>query len=304
MRLSIQTGACDREIGMKKTASIIKEAGFEAVDWNFDIFTDIDRFREPDYVSILEKPQAEINAFFDDDIKTIREAGLDFAQSHSPFPAYLSGDESTLDRMIPVYEASLRLCAYAGCPATVIHGIAFKRDRGETKEHIDAMNEKLYTSLIPAAKETGVTVLLENLFFSRKGLRFNGHCADPRDAAAFIDHLNSIAGEECFGLCYDTGHGFLTKHDAYDYITTLGSRIKALHIHDNGGLEDDHLAPYAGKFFWDEFIAALRDIRYAGDLNFETFAQYSHGRVPERLIPAWFNYIRAVGEYFRNEIQK
>lgn len=304
MRLSIQTGACDREIGMEKTASLIRGAGFEAVDWNFDVFAEIGDFKDPAYVSVLEKPQPEINEFFDADIGAIKAAGLSFAQSHSPFPAYLSPDESTLDRMIPIYEASLRLCAYAGCPSTVIHGIAFNRDQNETKAHIDAMNEKLYTSLIPAAKETGVTILLENLFTSRRGLRFDGHCARPREAAEYIDHLNALAGAECFGLCYDTGHGFLIKQDMYDYITTLGSRIKALHIHDNGGLEDDHLAPYTGKIFWQEFIAALRDVRYSGDLNFETFAQYRLRRVPEALIPAWFTYIRSVGEYFRNEILK
>jgi sugar phosphate isomerase/epimerase len=52
-------------------------------------------------------------------------------------------------------------------------------------------------------------------------------------------------------------------------VRSLGSRLKALHIHDNGGIYDDHTAPGFGNVKFNEFCTALKEIGYDGDFVYE-----------------------------------
>ncbi|HBG76766.1 MAG TPA: hypothetical protein DDW86_07395, partial [Clostridiales bacterium] len=49
----------------------------------------------------------------------------------------------------------------------------------------------------------------------------------------------------------------------------LGSRLKVLHVQDSDGKTDQHTAPFYGNIDWDQLLAGLRDIGYAGELTFE-----------------------------------
>jgi hypothetical protein len=72
--------------------------------------------------------------------------------------------------------------------------------------------------------------------------------------------------------------------------------------------EDLHQIPYTQKdrsghglvADWDGFMAALREIGYAGTLNFETYA--SLNGVPDELISAMLRLTAAIGEYFAKKI--
>lgn len=304
LQLCVQTADIALEHSMQYACDLIKAAGFEALDWNFDHDAHPGCFDDPDYVSILEKPWEEIERHYEADVNVMKASGLAIGQSHAPFPATVCARRDYLERMIPIFENSLRLCAYAGCPATVIHGLAVNKRDGSTQAEIDELNTRLYTALIPAAKETGVTVLLEDLFGDYRGQIYQGHCANPHEAADFIDRLNDEAGFEAFGLCFDVGHLFLYGGDMLEYLRVMGPRIKALHIHDNMGQRDDHRAPYTGIINWPDFIQGLRDISYRGNLSFETFAQTRAEQIPAELIPAWLELIAKEGAYFRNEILK
>ena len=88
-----------------------------------------------------------------------------------------------------------------------------------------------------------------------------------------IDELNEKAGREAFGFCLDTGHMLLVGKRFETFVPILGSRLKTLHLHDNDGVLDRHLAPFAGQLNWEDFINSMRDVGYKGDLSFETCAQ-------------------------------
>jgi sugar phosphate isomerase/epimerase len=73
-----------------------------------------------------------------------------------------------------------------------------------------------------------------------------------------------------FGICLDTGHLMLAKGDCAEFIRKTGSNLKALHIADNMGVNDDHILPYSGGIVpWEEVIFALKEINYQGVFNFE-----------------------------------
>ena len=96
----------------------------------------------------------------------------------------------------------------------------------------------------------------------------------------------------------DTGHLNILGKNQEEYILALGSRIKAVHLHDNWGDDDRHLAPYAGNIRWREVIGALGKAGYQGDLNFETHQQVSLSRVDREMVPVWLQTIRETGRVF------
>ena len=73
------------------------------------------------------------------------------------------------------------------------------------------------------------------------------------------------------GVCLDTGHLNLTDEDQPDFIRCCGPRLRALHLAENAGENDDHTAPYArgGCVPWLAVAAALRETDYQGLYNFE-----------------------------------
>lgn len=304
MKISVQTGGVTDRFGIEQGYAMIRAAGFDAVDWNLDDHLEARDIYNGTYRgNVYEKPMDEILEFFAFEIAQQRKNELTVTQAHAPFPAFLAKEPELLDYMISVYEACIHVCKAAGCRNLVIHGIS--PDRNNTDEQIRQMNWMLYTSLISALCQTGVTVCLENLFTrgsSGRGADFGpGHCADAQEAAKLIDRLNEVTGQECFGLCLDTGHLNLLHIDPQLYVATLGKRIKALHIHDNNGLNDQHLAPYNGNICWKNYLSALRDSGYRGDLSFETYAQV-HYIDEDALIPSQLQAICAAGKVFRSRI--
>ena len=309
MKISIQSSWTTTQHGLKKTYELYRQVGFEAIDWNIDVALLDNVIKSGEYreKSVFAKSMEDIRAYFAEELSEIRRNGLEITQAHAPFPAYLPNDPELLDFMIEVYKKCILFCDEVGCKNLVIHGICYaKSDRDHTLEDIDAMNWKMYTSLIPVLKKTNVTVCMENLFTFHENLRgkivYAGHCSNPHEAIAWIDGLNEVAGKECFGLCLDTGHLHLVKQDERVYIPILGKRIKALHIHDNDGVGDRHIAPYNGSIIWKDFYESLAAIGYEGDLNFETLHQTNQLMIPDELLLEELKTIYQTGVFFREKI--
>lgn len=294
-------GICDEDF--EKTCQLIRQAGFTAIDWNIDHALSGDVIRSLDYQGkcIFEQPLDAVIDYFTPQLNTLRANGLTISQAHAPFPAYIPGHPEVLEYMIGIYKRAIELCDYAGCKNLIIHGISL--EKVGTPESVEALNWHLYESLIPTLQACSVTVCLENLF-GWDTLAVEGVCSDPHEAVRYIDTLNEKAGREAFGLCLDTGHLQLLGKDFRSYIPILGKRIKALHIHDNDGRIDRHLAPMTGKINWTRVCDSLRTIDYNGDLSFETFQQTIVARkFDESLVLPWLILIRHIGECFRKHIQ-
>jgi sugar phosphate isomerase/epimerase len=94
------------------------------------------------------------------------------------------------------------------------------------------------------AHPLGVRLLIENLL---------SEPTTPERLGTILElgHLNNV------GICLDLGHAHITVGvDAA--IATLGSRIAALHVHDNHAAKDEHLWPGDGTIDWPAAIAVLK----------------------------------------------
>ena len=164
------------------------------------------------------------------------------------------------------------------------------------------MNFERYSRLIPQARTYGVRICLENMFIRHRGRIYSGCCGNAEEACRYVDELNRIAGTECFGFCLDTGHLLLGGQTVRQAMNRLGKRICAFHVHDNNGMEDQHLAPYLGVMDWDGFVQGLADIGYDRTMCFETFKSWNN--VDPCLRKPMLQYIYQAGKTFAEKAEK
>jgi len=306
MQISMMTGGLASRVGEERCYEAIRKAGFTAIDWNIERNLPSPAIKELKYrgISVFERSFEEVLAHHEKELAIIRKNGLTITQAHAPFPAYLPGHPELLDFMIGVYKNCIRLCDYAGCKNLIVHGISLmESDTGNTPETIEAMNWRLYESLIPTLQECDVVVCLENLF-SRRPALLEGVCSDAHEAVRYIDTLNEKAGKEAFGFCLDTGHLQVLNKNIRTFIPVLGHRIKALHLHDNDGVGDLHMLPLTGTVNWQVLCDSLRDIGYRGDLSFETHSQNKAAMAfDEELLLPFLELTRKIGESIAKKLQ-
>jgi sugar phosphate isomerase/epimerase len=75
--------------------------------------------------------------------------------------------------------------------------------------------------------------------------------------------------ERMFGVCLDVNH-LMGRYAALPHVVrALGARLFTLHLSDYDGVDEKHWMPGRGVIDWPGFMAALREIDYAGPLNYE-----------------------------------
>lgn len=289
-----------------ESIKFIKDCGFEAIDYGINGLFD-STFDEENLTSFFDKSLEELYAYFQPVKDALNKYDIAISQTHGIFKLHYPGEDARNDYLIEVTEKMIAINKYLGSPAIVIHPwIGSDVHKSEEKK----TNLMIYRRLIPAAKKYGVMICLENIN-QKSGLEcYEGGCSDAYEACEYVDTLNAEVGADVFGFCLDTGHVKITGRNLYQFITTLGSRIKLLHIHDNDGRSDSHMIPYTQvdqsgfrtSTDWESFIQAIREIRYEGAISFES----SRGiRIPPiELRKAVLRFLCEIGRCFRQRIEE
>jgi len=168
------------------------------------------------------------------------------------------------------------------------------------------VNHNFYMELADKAKECGVQILLKNRYRRIGGHLVRGICAEPSAAAQWVDRLNAEAGEEVFGFCIDSGVCSLCGNDIHEFITVLGSRIKAVILRDCDGKRDSVMLPFtcvqggSVQTDWMGLIRGLRDIEFDGELIIDFSG--TAGAFSPLLHPTVFRLAKEVGDFFKWQI--
>ncbi len=256
MVLTTMTWQLVRKLGDMKAVELIKKAGFDCIDHSFFEWEQNGVF-EPNYIERAKKLRAKAD-----------ELNIPFVQAHAPFGLLpdKSEEESyrfTVDTTIKCLEC----CQILGVKIMVVHPI-HNRCYYENIEYFKELNMKFYRELIPYCEKYGVKVACENMYQRNphSNQTMPATCSYPEEFSDYIDTLNS----EWIVGCLDLGHCGLTHTDAALCLRKMGSRIQALHIHDNDYLVDLHTIPYNfGKMDWEEITKALAETNYSGSFTFE-----------------------------------
>ena len=57
-------------------------------------------------------------------------------------------------------------------------------------------------------------------------------------------------------FCFDVGHAHIEDGVELSF-ETMRDLVAAIHVHDNHGEKDEHLAPYSGNIDWDAALGAI-----------------------------------------------
>ena len=309
MKISIQTANVLDVVGIDEGFAMLKKAGAEAVDLALDIGMSWDELKQCRRCGLFA---TETSAWdYAKEVKAAAEKyGIEIGQCHAPAPSYFPHTdmyphaEEATKMMWEIIAESIRICRYVGCSHIVVHPCCDGSARypSLTKEEDYKWNIAFYSYLIPTLKETGVTCCLENMYCQDWGTKktYLSACSDMNETLRYLDELNGIAGEKLFAFCLDIGHCLLLGIDPCDALVKLGDKVELLHIHDNDGFGDLHIAPYLGVCNWERFLKGLHAIGYKGNLSFETAA--INRKFPKEVLPEVLGLIAGTGRYFRDRL--
>ena len=183
-----------------------------------------------------------------------RKAGLYIENLHTPFEDVNNLWLDTLDGDA-IAECFLRCvadCAEFEIPTMVVH-----LSDGDHPPPYNTRGLNRIKRIVEKAEKSNVNVAFENL--------------RRTDYLAFV--LEQVDSPRA-GFCYDIGHhNCRTPND--DVLSAFGSRLMALHLHDNDGRiigageEDQHRLPFDGTIDWPATMRKISENAYSGAVALE-----------------------------------
>lgn len=212
---------------------LIREAGFETVlHWWNDAFARAEGYTKEEQAELIRREGLFIeNAHLA--FEQINDLWLDTLDGQALFERYLSDIDGLAERQIPV---------------AVMHVM-----RGFAPRPITDLGMRRFRALVDRGEARGVRIAAENVR-NNEALR------------AIFHEIDS----PMLGLCYDSGHDFAWSPVPYELLERFGDRLFAVHLHDNHGENDDHLAPGEGKIDWDRVRRGIEASAYSGSLTLES----------------------------------
>lgn len=175
-----------------------------------------------------------------------REAGLFIENIHTPVQNQnnLWLDDLDGEALTECYLQCVADCAEFEIPTMVLH--LPNEDNNYNPLGLDRIKR-----ITEKAEKLGVNVALENI----------------RNLSNLKYVLEQIDSHR-IGFCYDCGHHYRFYPD-YDLLSVYGSRLMALHLHDNNGIYAQHGLPFDGSIDWHMTMKKIAETNYKGSIAIE-----------------------------------
>ena len=224
----------------------IRAAGFKYADYSFECdYTSHSGIFSDGYSSHVEKIKAVMD-----------EEGITLVQAHAPMGSPLDPSGDLLSATLLCVDA----CGAWGIPNIVVHS---GYEKGLSREETLEKNKEFFLPILRRAEKYGVNVLVENFNkMGDEGIYWIDNAPDLLAIIEYVDH-------PLFHAVWDVGHANMQSMPEDEALRMLSSHVKALHIQDNNGDRDSHLAPFLGTLNMDSVMCGLSDIGYDGYFTFE-----------------------------------
>lgn len=253
MKISTEIHSTAKLVGEEKAVELIAKAGFDA--WDFSMFSmckyDWDNKR------LLENSHPLAGNDYLAFARKLKQTGLDNGivcnQSHAPFPTACA-------EIRAYYKRAIECTAEAGGEICIIHP-----DNNKSAQE----NAEIYSELLPFAKDCRVKIATENMW-NWDGEKDESSFAACASSESFVEHID-VVSDPFLVACLDIGHAEMrgSGSGAVNMIHALGSRLQALHIHDNDRWHDSHQIPFSMKIDFVPIAKALKEINYNGYFTLE-----------------------------------
>ena len=235
-------------IPMEERFKMIKTAGFDGILlWWSDDFIELDGDKS------LHPEMARRNGLFIENI-------------HTPIPRNncLWEDGIEGEAFEKILSGCINDCQKFEIPTAVVH-----LTYGTDPPSISRIGPDRIKRLVELAEQKNVNLAIENLRQS--------------DGLAMV--FSGIQSDR-LGFCYDSGHeNCFTK--GTDFLSQYGSKLMALHLHDNDGTDDQHWIPGEGSINWRILMKKITATGYTGPVALEITNEaprYSKNKNPESLL--------------------
>ena len=260
MELSTSTNLCAFTRGRERMPvsfciDTLADAGYRVLDMNFCVAMNPDSpMRTENWQDYVEEIR-----------RHAERRGIVFRQSHLPYYDVdrCRGTEKA-EEMEELIRRSILGSARLGVRWAVTHPFTVYSCADDPARCLQE-NREYYAPHVALAKENGLGIALETDFDLPEQKIY---CSTIGELTELCDAFGDV---QAVGICYDFGHAQLQadKRSHREKLREIGTRLKAVHVQDNHGQEDEHLLPFFGSIDWENAMAGLADIGYAGDLTFE-----------------------------------
>lgn len=212
-----------------------------------------------EYMGLIRSRALDLEIYFDagvmdslspSDVLEVRKA-LDHDPSitvHGPFMDLSPGaaDEKVRELTVERLGRAIELSEPLGPSVFVFHS-GYEKWRFDHR--IDLWLKaslRTWPELLRRASGMGAAIAVENIFEE-----------EPENLRLLMEEM----GSEGFGVCFDTGHfNLFSKRPLSEWLDALGRHIIELHLHDNRGVRDSHMAVGEGSFDFKGLFTGLRAI--------------------------------------------
>jgi len=272
-----------KRVSVEEALERLCRAGFEVLDFNLCDWL----FEGSPFVGEgWEKWVSQI-------AQTAKRLGITFSQAHGPI--FNKFEDSEKARwMTQMCHRSFEACAILEVRWMVLEPESFPGPFDEEHQRqLLQRNLDWFGEMLPTAEKTGVGIAIENTADippTARGFR-RAFGSVPSELIQLVDALDS----PLVGICWDTGHAHIQRLDQPSALSAIGKRLKATHIQDNNGEQDQHLLPFHGTIDWQGIIARLQDIGYEGDFVYEV--HNSIRPLPDELRDSALRYAVEIGRF-------
>lgn len=226
-----------------------RECGFDTADFGTTLLD----------LSSNEAWKPQVEAIMTD----ATDQGFDFYMGHLPFMGGISKNEAVMEDFKNKMHNAIDAAAALGLKYAVMHPNAanfplVKYDHDEQR----TVTLDLLSPFVEHANRVGLNVIVENMRVQSGKMQCHRYCMTAEELCDLADTLG-------IGVCWDFGHAHLSGLKQSKALEYVGSRLKAVHVNDNGGIEDDHVLPFSGQVNWKDAMHGLALTGFDGPLNFE-----------------------------------
>ena len=211
------------------------------------------------------------------------------------------GTISIEDKMQPVHTE---------CETLIV--LPLSSDGTKSPEELWMENETYYMRRLQELQDMKGDHIMPQILLQNSTREVNGHmvrgiCAEAEHACQWIDDLNASAGEEAFGMCVDIGALNLCGQDPYEYICTLGKRVKAVRLRENDGHNDCAMLPFTSVSHGISQVDWLGMIRGLRRIDFDGIVIMDFGDTASAFSPLLRSQVismaKSIAEYFKWQIE-
>lgn len=286
MRLSTSTNIYFNRPGGKKAAiedsiRLCAQSGYRVMDMNFH---DCTTFRLP---FVTDGWETWLEGILD----AAQEHQIEFSQAHASFYNFCDQNFPEKDFLDKMILRSIDCSAALGVKWLVIHA---GTDFGSPTPVKDSREKNLeyFKPVVAYATERKVGIAIENLWdFNIAPLR--RYTTTAEELVELVDLLR--AESDHVGICWDFEHADIMKQAQEPALKMIGSRLKATHVSDHTGPQNDHILPFHGGTNWEAIMKTLKELDYQGDFTYEIHRYID--KLPEALVLPALSYSVEVGNY-------